>query len=84
MTGRQSAHVRPTRRAGLIPRFHRDERGGMVDYAIMFVAVLLVLVVPIIPGSSEAGHAITIPEALWDILAEYFGMIAYYVTWPFL
>jgi len=37
-----------------------------------------------VPGTSEAGRPISIPEALWGILAEYFGMIAYYVTWPFL
>jgi hypothetical protein len=84
MTGRQSAHVRPMDRAGLLVRLHRDERGGMLDYAFIMIFVALLLWAPIVPGTSEAGHPISIPEALWGILAEYFGMIAYYVTWPFL
>ena len=57
------------RRGGLV-RFHCDERGDMLDYVLViaFIAVPLMLLF----------------DRLFDVLADYFGMIAYYVTWPFL
>ena len=57
-------------RGGLLARLHRDERGDMLDYALVFafIAVPLMLLF----------------DRLFDVLADYFGMIAYYVTWPFL
>ncbi len=50
--------------------FHRDESGGAIDY----VLVLGVFCVPII----------VVLLLLADVLADYFGMIAFYVSWPFM
>ena len=55
---------------GLLARFHRDERGDMLDYALVFAFIAIPLML--------------LFDRLFDVLADYFGMIAYYVTWPFL
>jgi Flp pilus assembly pilin Flp len=51
-------------------RFHRDQRGGMLEYAMVFAFVAVPLVFLL--------------EYMLEILSDYFGLIAYYVTWPFL
>jgi hypothetical protein len=51
-------------------RLHRDERGGMVDYAMIIGAIGIPLFVLL--------------EYMLEVLSDYFGLIAYYVTWPFL
>ena len=56
--------------SGLLARFHRDERGDMLDYALVFAFIAIPLML--------------LFDRLFDVLADYFGMIAYYVTWPFL
>ena len=53
-----------------IRRFHRDERGDALEYAL----VLLVFALPIV----------ALMDTLKDILRDYFSMIAFYVGWPFL
>ena len=51
-------------------RFHRDQRGGALDYVMVlaFVGIPLIMLM----------------DKLFQILSDYFAMIAYYVTWPFL
>jgi len=51
-------------------RFHRDERGGMLEYGLVFAAVA----VPILALFTK----------LFDVLSDYFGMIAFFVSWPFI
>ena len=53
-----------------IRRFHRDRRGGALDYVMVlaFVGIPLIMLM----------------DKLFQILSDYFAMIAYYVTWPFL
>ena len=51
-------------------RLHRDQRGAMLDY----VLVLGVICVPLF----------ILFDKLFEILSDYFGMIAFYVSWPFL
>ena len=52
-------------------RFHRDQRGAaMLEYALIFAAVAI----PILALFGK----------LFDILADYFGMIAFFVSWPFI
>jgi len=51
-------------------RLHRDERGGVLEYVMVFAFV----VVPLI----------FLMEYMLEVLSDYFGLIAYYVTWPFL
>ena len=60
------------RRAGvaLVVRFHRDERGGMLEYAMVFTAIAVFL--------------LALFYKLFDVLTDYFGMIAFFVTWPFI
>jgi Flp pilus assembly protein TadG len=58
---------RPARALG---RLHRDQRGDMLDYAMVFAFVALPLLLLV--------------QKLLEVIADYFGMIAYYVTWPFL
>jgi len=57
-------------RFAALRRLHRDERGDLFDYALVFafIAIPLLLLV----------------ERLFTILSDYFAMIAYYVTWPFI
>jgi Flp pilus assembly pilin Flp len=54
----------------VLSRFHRDERGGMLEYALVFAFVAVPM--------------IFLMEYLLEVLSDYFGLIAYYVTWPFL
>ena len=51
-------------------RLHRDESGDLLEYAMAmgFIAIPL----------------IALFDKLFEILSDYFGMIAFYVTWPFL
>ena len=53
-----------------LTRFHRDQEGGLLEYALVFAFV----VVPLI----------FLLEYMLEVLSDYFGLIAYYVTWPFL
>jgi Flp pilus assembly pilin Flp len=54
-----------------LARLHRDERGyTMLEY----LAVFAVIGVPII----------LLFWRLFEIIADYFSMVAFYVTWPFL
>jgi len=70
MAGFKKRMTRIGRRLGLA-RFHRDERGAaMLEYALVFAAVA----VPIL------GLFIK----LFDVLSDYFGMIAFFVSWPFI
>jgi hypothetical protein len=50
--------------------FHRNERGAMLDYLLVMAAI-------VIPLFFAFGK-------LFEVLSDYFGMIAFYVTWPFL
>lgn len=56
--------------ARAVLRFHRDEQGGMLDYA-MVLAVLIPMMFLVF-------------TKMFEVLSDYFGMIAFYVTWPFL
>jgi len=51
-------------------RLHRDEQGGMLEYAM----VLGFISIPLIAMFDQ----------IFQILSDYFAMIAFYVTWPFL
>lgn len=51
-------------------RLHRDQQGGMLEYAMVFAFVAVPL--------------IFLLEYMLEILSDYFGLLAYYVTWPFL
>ena len=53
-----------------VARFHRDEEGGVLEYALVFAFVALPMLLLV--------------EYLLEVLSDYFGLIAYYVTWPFL
>jgi len=53
----------------LLVRLHRDERGaGLLEYAMVFAFVA----VPIV----------FLFDRLFDVLSDYFGMMAFFVTWP--
>jgi Flp pilus assembly pilin Flp len=54
----------------LLARLHRDEQGGMLEYAM----VLGFISIPLIAMFDQ----------IFQILSDYFAMIAFYVTWPFL
>ena len=56
-------------RAGL-DRLHRDERGGALEYVMVMGAIAVPLM--------------ALAEAIFQVLSDYFGMIAFYVSWPFL
>jgi Flp pilus assembly pilin Flp len=62
----------PIRRIGrVLARLHRDQRGaGMFEYGLVFAAVA----VPIL----------ALFVKLFDVLSDYFGMIAFFVSWPFI
>ena len=62
--------ARPARAPGPLLRLHRDEQGGMLDYVMIIAAVGIPLFMLL--------------EYLLEALSDYFGLIAYYVTWPFL
>ena len=53
-----------------VARLHRDERGGALEYVMVFAFVAVPL--------------IFLMEYMLEVLSDYFGLIAYYVTWPFL
>jgi len=50
--------------------FHRDEEGGLLEYGMVFAFIALPL--------------IFLFDKMFDILSDYFGMIAFFVTWPFI
>lgn len=61
------------RRAGAAPvvRFHRDQRGAaMLEYALVFGVIALMLT--------------ALFYRMFHVLTDYFGMIAFFVTWPFI
>ena len=62
----------PIRRIGrALARLHRDQRGaGMLEYGLVFAAVA----VPVMALFAK----------LFDVLSDYFGMIAFFVSWPFI
>jgi len=51
-------------------RFHRDERGELLEYAMVFACVVVPLMF--------------LFERLFEVLSDYFSMIAFFVSWPFL
>jgi len=51
-------------------RLHADQRGAALDY-VLVLGVIAVCVMALF-------------DRLFMILMDYFGMIAYYVSWPFL
>jgi len=53
-----------------LARLHRDQQGGMLEYVMVFAFVAVPL--------------IFLLEYMLEILSDYFGLLAYYVTWPFL
>ncbi len=61
---------RAGRAAGSLVRLHRDECGNMVEYAMVFAFIALPMMF--------------LFERLFKILCDYFGMIAFFVTWPFI
>jgi hypothetical protein len=62
--------ARLVRAPGPLARLHRDQQGGMLDYVMIIAAVGIPLFMLL--------------EYLLEALSDYFGLIAYYVTWPFL
>ena len=56
--------------AARVLRFHRDERGGMLEYLLVLAAFGLPMV------------ALTV--TLTKILTDVYAMISFYVGWPFL
>ena len=57
--------------AAAMARLHRDERGyTMLDYVMVFAFIAVPLMF--------------LFDKLFEVLSDYFGMVAYYVTWPFL
>jgi hypothetical protein len=67
--------------AGFWARLHRDESGGMLDYAMVFGFFAILLFLPVWPVGDQV---LSIPEMLFQVLSDYFSMIAFYVSWPFL
>jgi len=53
-----------------VARLHRDQEGGLLEYAMVFAFVAVPLVFLL--------------EYMLEVLSDYFGLLAYYVTWPFL
>ena len=52
-------------------RLHRDERGAaMLEYAMVFTVIALMLML--------------LFYKMFHVLTDYFGMIAFFVTWPFI
>ena len=58
------------RQSGGVVRFHRDQRGAMLHYVLV-----LAVFVPLM---------FFVFVKLFQVLSDYFGMIAFYVSWPFL
>lgn len=65
----------------LLWRLHDDQSGRMLEYAMVFAFISIPLMVPFWPVEGEVR---SIFGMLFDVLSDYFGMIAFYVTWPFL
>ena len=61
--------ARLAHRTGLA-RLHRDERGGALECVMVMGAIAVPLM--------------ALAEAIFQVLSDYFGMIAFYVSWPFL
>lgn len=57
-------------RFATLRRLHCDERGDLFDYAMVFALIAVPLLL--------------LMERLFTVLSDYFAMIAYYVTWPFI
>jgi Flp pilus assembly pilin Flp len=55
---------------GRLARLHRDERGGMLDYVMIIAAIAI--------------PVIALYGRMFQIISDYFGMIAFYVSWPFI
>lgn len=53
-----------------VRRLGRDQRGGALEYML----VLAVLVIPLMALMSK----------LFDLLTDYYQMLAFFVAWPFL
>jgi hypothetical protein len=53
-----------------LARLHRDQEGGLLEYAMVFTAI----VVPLL----------FLFDRLFDVLSDYFSMIAFFASWPFL
>ena len=68
MTGRLRGIVRCSARA--LRRFHRDQRGEMLEYLLVLAAFAIPLVALI--------------GLLMDVLSDFFAMIAFHIGWPFL
>jgi Flp pilus assembly pilin Flp len=53
-----------------LARLHRDQQGGLLEYAMVFgfIAVPLLFLF----------------DRLFEVLSDYFSMIAFYASWPFL
>ena len=57
--------------AALAVRLHRDERGAaMLEYTLVFGVIGLMLM--------------ALFYRMFHVLTDYFGMIAFFVTWPFI
>lgn len=59
-----------SRLAGAVGRFHRDERGDMLEYLLVLAAFGIPL--------------FAVADTLSKILSDYYQMIAFHVGWPFL
>jgi hypothetical protein len=70
-----------TSAAGLLLGFHRDEQGGVLEYAMIFGLFAITLILPVWPID---GQYRSIPGMLLEVLGDYFSMIAFFVSWPFL
>jgi Flp pilus assembly pilin Flp len=58
------------RLAVAVERFHRDERGDMLEYLLVLAAFGIPL--------------FAVADTLSNILSDYYQMIAFHVGWPFL
>ena len=68
MTSQLRGIVRCSARA--LQRFHRDQRGDMLEYVLVLAAFAIPL-----------GALIRL---LMDVLSDFFAMIAFHIGWPFL
>ena len=51
-------------------RLHRDERGGLLEYAFTFGFIAVFI--------------IALFYKIFHVLTDYFGLFAFFVTWPFI
>lgn len=54
----------------VLARLHRDERGDLLEYVLVFAFIVVPLML--------------LFEPLFQVLSDYFSMIAFYASWPFL